>query len=88
VPQASQLAAVLRRYDMASHVNVIQWNPVDESAYQRPDKPAVKAFMATLEAAGMAVSFRTTRGMEAAAACGQLRNQHQKDVLPEPARLA
>jgi len=39
--------------------------------------------MSTLESAGIPVSLRQTRGLEAAAACGQLRNRHQKTPLPE-----
>ncbi len=35
-----------------------------------------------LEAAGLPVTVRVTRGLEAAAACGQLRNRHQKEPLP------
>lgn len=36
-----------------------------------------------LEKAGVPVSVRITRGLEAAAACGQLRNMHQKEPLQE-----
>jgi hypothetical protein len=38
--------------------------------------------------AGLAATVRTTRGLEAAAACGQLRNQHQKVPLAEFAALS
>lgn len=34
-----------------------------------------------LEKGGVPVSVRITRGLEAAAACGQLRNDHQKQPL-------
>ena len=34
-----------------------------------------------LEKGGVPVSVRVTRGLEAAAACGQLRNAHQKEPL-------
>lgn len=34
-----------------------------------------------LEKGGVPVSIRVTRGLEAAAACGQLRNAHQKEPL-------
>lgn len=51
--------------------------------FQRPTRRAVQAFAAALEQRGIPVSVRHTRGLEAAAACGQLRNQHQKTPLAE-----
>ncbi|RRT81050.1 hypothetical protein B296_00014875 [Ensete ventricosum] len=43
----------------------------------------VLAFMATLESKKITVSVRQTRGLDASAACGQLRNAHQKSPLVE-----
>lgn len=54
---------------------------MDESEFVRPSRNRVYAFKRELEAAGLAVSVRETRGLEAAAACGQLRNMHQKVPL-------
>jgi hypothetical protein len=65
-----------------------QWNPVDESEFQRPNAQRISAFKAVLESKGMTVSVRSTRGLEAAAACGQLRNQFQKQPLPVPEQRA
>lgn len=85
--QARQLATLLKQHDMVSHVNIIPWNPVDESEYVRPSNTKVFAFRQVLEAAGIPVSIRITRGLEAAAACGQLRNQNQKQPLQQFAAL-
>ena len=75
---AEELAQLLKRYgSMKSHVNVIPWNPVDESEFKRPSRNAVRKFVHILESKGVRCSIRVTRGLEAAAACGQLRNQHQ-----------
>lgn len=41
---AAQLASLLRSHDMCSHVNLIPWNPVDESEFQRPSRNRVTAF--------------------------------------------
>ncbi|KAI8465112.1 MAG: hypothetical protein J3K34DRAFT_438190 [Monoraphidium minutum] len=84
---ARELAALLRSHNLASHVNLIPWNPVDDSDYKRPSAAAVSAFRGALEAAGVTTSLRTTRGLEAAAACGQLRNSFQKEAVPEPRPL-
>lgn len=35
-PQAQELASLLRHYSLMSHVNLIPWNPVDDSPYKRP----------------------------------------------------
>lgn len=81
---AHQLALLLQQYgSMKSHVNLIPWNPVDDSQFKRPTTRNVKDFVRVLEKHGVAVSVRHTRGLEAAAACGQLRNMHQKSPLQE-----
>ncbi|KAF8066346.1 rlmN [Scenedesmus sp. PABB004] len=84
---ARALAKLLRAHDLASHVNLIPWNPVKDSSYERPGPGRVKAFQAALEAAGLAVSVRSTRGLEAAAACGQLRNDFQRSAIDAPVPL-
>lgn len=83
VSHARELAQLLRCHDLRSHVNVIPWNPVDDSEFQRPTRRSVQQFVSALDNAGIPVSLRNTRGLEAAAACGQLRNQFQKEPLPE-----
>ncbi|EFJ44993.1 hypothetical protein VOLCADRAFT_121224 [Volvox carteri f. nagariensis] len=80
---ARELTALLRRHDLMSHVNIIPWNPVDESEFVRPSRNRVFAFRRAVEAAGLACTVRETRGLEAAAACGQLRNRFQKQPLPD-----
>jgi 23S rRNA (adenine2503-C2)-methyltransferase len=78
---------LLRRHKLMSHVNLIPWNPVGESEFKRPSRARVEAFKAVLQDAGLPVSVRTTRGLEAAAACGQLRNMYQKQGLSNPQPL-
>ena len=84
---AQQLASLLNRHDLRSHVNLIPWNPVDDSDYRRPDKAHVRAFAEVLAKFHVPVSVRKSRGMEAGAACGQLRNEHQKLPLDSFAAL-
>lgn len=78
---------LLRQHRLMSHVNLIPWNPVDESDYRRPGRERVACFQQVLEDAGLPVSVRSTRGLEAAAACGQLRNMFQKDSVADPQPL-
>jgi 23S rRNA (adenine2503-C2)-methyltransferase len=54
-------------------VNLIPFNPVDESGYRRPSAQDVERFRSTLERAGLVATVRWSRGVEDAAACGQLR---------------
>lgn len=84
IQQARDLAALLKKHgNMKSHVNVIPWNPVDESEFKRPSRNSVTTFVRVLEESGIRTSIRVTRGLEAAAACGQLRNQHQTEPIKD-----
>lgn len=72
---AQELAQLLRGFQ--THVNLIPYNPISEVDYQRPDKQRIQAFQSALEDANIAVSVRYSRGLEADAACGQLRAKQQ-----------
>jgi 23S rRNA (adenine2503-C2)-methyltransferase len=69
--QAFELSTLLRGFQ--SHVNLIPYNPVAEADYQRPSPQRVKAFADTLRDRNITASIRYSRGLEADAACGQLR---------------
>jgi 23S rRNA (adenine2503-C2)-methyltransferase len=58
-----------------SHVNLIAYNPIEEEAFQRPSPERVEAFRRTLQDRRIAVSVRASRGLDADAACGQLRRR-------------
>jgi 23S rRNA (adenine2503-C2)-methyltransferase len=68
---AVELAKCLRGFQ--SHVNLIPYNPIDEVDYQRPNRDRIQAFVDVLKQKQIAVSVRYSRGLEADAACGQLR---------------
>ncbi|KAK4782910.1 hypothetical protein SAY86_007284 [Trapa natans] len=80
---AIELAKLLREWVRGSHVNLIPFNPIDGSDYQWPYKKAVMAFANALESHKVTASVGQTRGLDAAAACGQLRNEFQKNPLVE-----
>lgn len=88
VLQAEQLSKLLKRFKMMAHVNLIPYNPVEGSDYVRPSRNQVVRFSEALTKSGIVNSIRITKGLDAAAACGQLRNEHQKQPLPEFAGLA
>jgi 23S rRNA (adenine2503-C2)-methyltransferase len=68
---AIELARHLRGFQ--SHVNLIPYNPISEVDYQRPDPRRIQTFVNALKERHIAVSVRRSRGLEADAACGQLR---------------
>jgi 23S rRNA (adenine2503-C2)-methyltransferase len=68
---ALELAKRLRGFQ--SHVNLIPYNPIEEADYKRPNQNRIQAFVKVLQQQKIAVSVRYSRGLEADAACGQLR---------------
>lgn len=68
---ARALVVLLSRHRCT--INLIPFNPIEESPYRRPRPDGVEAFRAALEDAGLVATVRWSRGMESDAACGQLR---------------
>jgi 23S rRNA (adenine2503-C2)-methyltransferase len=68
---ALELSKRLRGFQ--SHVNLIPYNPIQEVDYKRPTRERIEAFVNVLQQQNTAVSVRYSRGLEADAACGQLR---------------
>jgi 23S rRNA (adenine2503-C2)-methyltransferase len=68
---ARELAALLDR--RLAHVNLIPFNPVDDTPYREPDRRSIDRFSALLTELGLNVTVRDTRGRDTDAACGQLR---------------
>ena len=73
IKQAAELAQLLRGFQ--SHVNLIPYNPIREADYRRPSSGQIQAFVNILKQQQIAASVRYSRGLEAEAACGQLRAQ-------------
>ncbi|WP_407539356.1 23S rRNA (adenine(2503)-C(2))-methyltransferase RlmN [Deinococcus radiomollis] len=68
--QAELLADLLR--GLVSHVNLIPMNPWEGSGFEESTEQEMQAFYDALEARGVEVSVRRSRGRDAGAACGQL----------------
>lgn len=81
VEHAIELAELLHRWGRGHHVNLIPFNPIEGSEYRRPYRKAMLAFSGALESRKITTSIRQTRGLDASAACGQLRNEFQKTPL-------
>ena len=74
--QAHKLAAIVRR--LHAKVNLIPYNPVEGLPWKRPGRDRCKMFQHTLKTAGVTATLRTEKGTDIAAACGQLRLQHNR----------
>jgi len=74
---AEELGALLRR--RLCHLNVIPYNPVDLLKFERPSTVRIDRFAAIVGASGTPVTIRYSRGVEIAAACGQLRATTQRE---------
>ncbi|MBN2767821.1 MAG: 23S rRNA (adenine(2503)-C(2))-methyltransferase RlmN [Campylobacterales bacterium] len=57
-------------------VNLIYFNPYEESDFQRPDLSSMVAFQEYLIAKGLLCTIRESKGLDISAACGQLREQN------------
>lgn len=77
--QAVELAQLLRGFQC--HVNLIPYNPIAEAEYKRPSPRAIQDFVSILTQHQIAVSVRYSRGLDANAACGQLRTTQVQTAI-------
>ncbi|ABM70968.1 23S rRNA (adenine(2503)-C(2))-methyltransferase RlmN [Prochlorococcus marinus] len=68
---ACELSNLLKGFQC--HVNLIQYNQIDEVEFQRTSLKNLQLFQSRLVNNGIAVSLRKSRGLDKNAACGQLR---------------
>lgn len=62
------------------HVNLIPFNDIGQSLYEKPLAEDVSAFQKHLKSKGVYVHVRTTRGDEKTSACGQLATTKPKGL--------
>ena len=68
---ANELSNLLKGFQC--HVNLIQYNQIDEVEFKRSSFKNLQLFQSKLSINGITVSFRKSRGLDKNAACGQLR---------------
>jgi 23S rRNA (adenine2503-C2)-methyltransferase len=71
IEHANELSHLLKGFQC--HVNLIQYNQIDEVEFQRACLKDLQSFQSRLSHNGIAVSLRKSRGLDKNAACGQLR---------------
>ena len=67
-------------------VNIIEYNPIENADFEKPDKDATQKFMDYLAAHRVNVRLRISRGKDIDAACGQLANKNLDGVAVSAAQ--
>ena len=78
---AHQLAGLVLEF--GAHVNLIPYNPIPGPDWRPSRREQIVQFMEALEDRGVRTSIRGPRGRDIAAACGQLRAEHEM-TAPKP----
>lgn len=79
--QAKELADLCKT--LRCNVNLIRYNEVQGLEFKRPEQNQIRRFQETLTKGGVNSHIRASRGRDIAAACGQLRLEHQQITLEE-----
>jgi 23S rRNA (adenine2503-C2)-methyltransferase len=64
-------------------INIIEYNPIDNADYQKPEREVTQKFMDYLAAHRVNVRLRISRGKDIDAACGQLANKDLDKMVVE-----
>lgn len=75
VIDAHELAEFAKQFPCK--INIIEYNPIDDSEFQKATSERVDAFQRFLEDKNLIVNVRRSRGKDIDAACGQLANKLQ-----------
>jgi len=73
---ADELIKIYRQVP-ADLINIIEYNPIDQALFSKPEENAIEQFMNHLEKNRVNARLRRSRGKDIDAACGQLANKEQ-----------
>lgn len=82
IEDANELTKIFRRIP-ADLVNIIEYNPIEEAEFQKPEEGVVNAFIAQLALNKVNARLRRSRGKDIDAACGQLANIDHENKTDE-----
>ncbi|MFT3827021.1 MAG: 23S rRNA (adenine(2503)-C(2))-methyltransferase RlmN [Chitinophagaceae bacterium] len=74
IQDADDLIKIYRQVP-ADLINIIEYNPIDNAAFVKPDEDTIQQFMTHLERNRVNARLRRSRGKDIDAACGQLANK-------------
>jgi 23S rRNA (adenine2503-C2)-methyltransferase len=75
IQDAHELVVFTRK--VKGKVNIIEYNPIDDSEFKQTTKEKLKAFTTYLDDHGIICNVRHSRGKDIDAACGQLANKNK-----------
>lgn len=75
---ARQLAAIAQT--IRANVNLIAYNPTDQSRFKAPDESDIMQFLHHLQRLDVNVHLRASKGRDIDAACGQLRKRYSRSA--------
>jgi 23S rRNA (adenine2503-C2)-methyltransferase len=78
---ADELIKIYRQVP-ADLVNIIEYNPIANAVFAKPDESVTNIFMKHLEKNKVNARLRRSRGKDIDAACGQLANKNASPQLP------
>jgi len=78
---ADELIKIYRQVP-ADLVNIIEYNPIPNAMFAKPDESVTNIFMKHLEKNKVNARLRRSRGKDIDAACGQLANKNASPQLP------
>ncbi len=76
--QARRLAEIAQ--SIRANINLIRYNEVEGLPFRRPRDDDVRRFQEILRDRGLNAHIRASRGRDIAAACGQLRHEHESST--------
>ena len=74
-PQDADELVKIYRQVPADLVNIIEYNPIEQALFAKPEEDAIQKFMEHLEKNRVNARLRRSRGKDIDAACGQLANK-------------
>jgi len=77
IEDANELIRIYRQIP-ADLVNLIEYNPISNATFAKPEEATVDAFMKHLEKNRVNARLRRSRGKDIDAACGQLANKEME----------
>lgn len=78
IKDADELVKIYRQVP-ADLVNIIEYNPIEQADFSKPDEDKTMQFMRYLESKKVNAKLRRSRGKDIDAACGQLANVDHKE---------
>jgi len=78
---AKKLVKLIKDNKKRYKVNLIPFNPFEESEYERPDTEKVEKFQKILWDANISAFIRWSKGKDISAACGQLRKKEINNFI-------